>query len=480
MPENEVQETWESLTDGRSDRADETSNQGGPAAAATTVPPPANPSEAVAPASTDKTTDAKATTDPGTTGADAKPAGTVEPAKVEPPESKAEGKGTVDPSKQEAATDEEESEEGKAEFADLPEKAQAPARRYRKDSRQYKAFQTAIGGEDFLEDAKLLVPAFHTKPPEDFDQLLFARSPVQRNQLYSHMVYTAINGPDRSTVIKILTDKYKPDLEAALGVTSTDKGETAHTPESHVEPATPTNFTDELATLDELLGDQYITAEQSKALNAAKASLIAQSKTAAELTDLRKRIEEVAAKDQTSQTVTAEQETEALGGEFLGEVWKFADTRLDELGLSAAEGDSAETINYIAEERKRIRELLPTRFEAHENAKALIGQLEQKFEQIPKLSPALKEAEKKAAWRFMLPVKGCVDQILGKEVASCLLAIEAMRGARQVPSNQGQRKEIVGHEAPGQHPDGQPALVTGKGVDALWASLTGNSDSLGA
>lgn len=479
MSDEAVAETWASLT--AVDPAEPTGNQGGQPAV-TTDPPPANPSEAVAPASTDTTTEAKpVTTDPGKTDADAKPASTIDPAKVEPPESKAEGKDTVDPSAQATATDEEdETEEDKAEFAGLPEKAQAPARRYRKESRQYKAFQTAIGGEDFLEDAKLMVPAFHAKPAAEFDEILSARSPTQRNQLYSHMVYTAINGADRPAVIRILKESYESELAAALG--QTDKGETARTPESQVEPAAPADFTRALATLDDLLADQYNTAEQTAALQAAKASLLEQSKTKTELDDLRKQVEAITEKGKTSQTQTAKEEEDALGGEFLGQVWAFADTRLDELGLSAAEGDSSEVVNYITEERKRIRELLPTRFEAHANAKELIGLLEEKFEKIPKLNPILKDAEKKAAWRFMPPIKACVDEILGKEVSSCLLAIEAMRSARQAPFNKDQRKEVVGHEAPGQHPAGVPAMVTGQGVDALWAPLTNpnKSDGIGA
>jgi hypothetical protein len=477
-----VVETWESLTDGRNPDSEE-SNQGGSAAPDKVAPPPATPSVAVAPNPADATTEAtKVDTDPGKPAADAKPAGdTEDPAKVQPPVAKAEGEGKVD-AKPDGEAEEEESAEDKAEFAGLPEKAQSPARRYRKESRQFRAFQTEIGGEDFLEDAKLIVPAFHTQPPEKFDEILISRSPGQRNQLYTHMVYTAINGADRPTVIKILAEKYKPELEAALGVTATDQGDPAK-PETHVEPTAPKDFTAELATLDELLADQYITAEQTAALNAAKTSLLSQAKVASELDDLRKMIQEVKAKEQTTQGTTAEQETEKLGDEFLGEVWSFADTRLDELGLSAADGDSPEVSTFIQQERKRIRELLPTRFEAHENAKKLIGLLETKFDQIPKLSnAAAKEAEKKAAWRFMPPVKVCVDEILGKEVASCLKAIEAMRGGtQQAPTTQGQRKEIVGHEAPSQHPNGQPALVTGKGVDALWASLTGGDrDSLGA
>lgn len=480
MPDEAVQETWASLT--AVDPADSTGNQGGQPAVNTDPPPPAIPSEAVAPASTETTTEDKTvSTDPGKTGADAQPASTVvDSAKVEPPVSKAEGTDKVDPSKQAATTDEEESEDDKAEFAGLPEKAQAPARRYRKESRQFKAFKTAIGGDDFLEDAQLMVPAFHARPAAEFDEILSARSPAQRNQLFSHMVYTAINGADRPAVIRILKENYESELLAALG--QTDKGETAHTPESHVEPDAPVDFTQALATIDELLADQFNTAEQNTALQAAKASLLQQSKTQTELDDLRRQVEAITEKGKTSQSQTATEEEDALGGEFLGQVWTFADTRLNELGLSAAEGDSPEVVSYIAEERKRIRELLPTRFEAHANARELIGLLEEKFKKIPTLNPNLKDAEKKAAWRFMPPVKACVDEILGKEVSSCLLAIEAMRSARQAPFNKDQRKEVVGHEGPGQHPAAIPAMVTGQGVERLWESLTNpvRSDGIGA
>lgn len=476
-------ESWESLEAlGTGDQT--TSDQGASAPAVPAMDPaPANPSEEVAskPADTNAAANVDATGEKPAADATDASAG-AEPAAAQPPASPKTGAETVDPSKQEAATgEEEETEADKAEFKDLPPAAQAPARRYRKEARQFRSFKTEIGGEPFLDDAKAIVPAFHTKPAPDFDAVLQERSPAKRRELYNHMVHSAIDTEaDRQVLIDILANDFRTELEAKLGVQTPKANGQERTPESHVEPQQlTTDQTAQVKVLDDLLTDPYCTAEQRVALEAAKASMTKpqpvskpDKATEARLAQLQNQLDEVLTEKKTSQTQSYEQEEQALGGEFIGEVMTFAGTRLNELGLSAAEGDSPELAKFIAGERKKILDLLPTRFESHENAKRLIDLLTDKFKQIPKMDRALKEAEKRAAWKFLAPVKTCVDDILGNDVADALHVIETSRSARQAPLNQDQRKEIVGHETPGQHPDPK-AIVKGQGVDALWADLTG-------
>lgn len=479
---------------------DTTSDQGAsPAPAAPAADPPAAPaipSEAVAPNPNDTTTDVKVPADTGAPAADAQPASTdLAPAKTEPPASPTAGKEPVaPPAKAEAAPDEEETEEEKAEIAALPVAAQPAARRNRKEARQFRSFKTGIGGDGFLEDAKLLVPTFHTKPAPDFDAVLQERSPEKRRELYNHMVHSAIGAePDRQVLIKILAQEYRAEIEKELGV-QTPKPAEERKPESHVEPTAPANHTQSIAAaLDDLLIDPYFNAEQRTALEAAKAALTAPLVPAkpaevpkdatieAKLAALTAELQQLRDEKASTQTQSVEQEEQKLGSEFIGEVMTFAETRLGELGLSAAEGDPPELVNYITAERKKILDLLPTRFEAHENAKNLISLLEGKFKKIPTLPASQKAAEKQAAWRFQPAAKACVDDILGKEVAACLYAIEAARSARQAPLNQGQRKEVVGHQPPAALPEAN-TLVKGKGVDALWEGLlnTGAQNGFGA
>ncbi len=451
---------WESLIDG---------NQGGDAAPVV-VAPPANPSEAVAADPPAPSPEVIATTDPTKPAADDKTASADPAAKVEPPATPASGEASVDPSKE--STDEEETDEEKAEIAALPPAAQPAARRNRKEARQFRSFKTAIGGEDFVEDATVIVPAFHTQSAADFDRVLQERSPLKATELFNHMVYSAIESPAaRPVLINELIKAHRPEIEAALGISGTEERQ----PESRIEPTATVDAATtaaELATINELLADPYASAEQKTALELAKSAITGKSATDAKLARIEEQLRLVLDKDKTSQTLTAAEETQAIGSEFLGEAFKFAETRLNELGLVAAEGDPPELVNYIKSERKQIMDRLPKLFDSHENASKLISQLEEKFERIPTLtSPQAKAAEKRAAWKFLPPVKACVDTILGQEVASCLFAIETARGARQSPLNQDPRKELVGHEAPGGL---APAttLVKGKGVDALWDSLT--------
>lgn len=469
MPDSE---NWDSLID--------PGNQGAtPAAVQPPATPasPANPSEAVAADPPAPSPEAKATTDLSAAPvAEAKPASAdTAPAKVEPPATTASGEATVDPSKALAASDDEETDAEKAEIAALPEAAQPAARRNRKEARQFRSFKTAIGGEGFVEDASLIVPAFHTKPAAEFDAILQERSPLKATELFNHMVYTAIDGAQsRPILINELVAKYRPELEAALGVSGTEQRQ----PESRVEPSATASADSaanaaSLATINELLADPYASAEQKQALELAKSAITEKTATDTKLANIEEQLRILTDKDKTSQTQTVAEQTQALGGEFIGEVMQFAGTRLNELGLSAADGDPPELVRYIESERKKILDLLPGRFQTHENASKLISQLEEKFERIPTLANAqAKAAEKRAAWKFLPPVKVCVDDILGQEVASCLYAIETARGARQAPLNQDQRKELVGHEAPGGGLTPATTIVKGKGVDALWDSLT--------
>lgn len=464
MPESPAAEgNWESLIEGNQDGQGEQPN--------TVTPPPANPSAAVAADPSKAASEVQATTDPSATAADATTAGVIAPATIEPPAVPAAGEAIVDPSKTvEATGEEEETEADKAEFKDLPEAAQAPSRRYRKEARQFKTFKTEIGGEPFLEDAKLLVPAFHAQPAAEFDEVLQQRSPLKRRELYNHMVYTALDGPDRPTLINELVTKYKPEVIQALGIDPQGEREP-----SHVTPD-PQTASAELATIEELLKDQYATEEQRAALEAAKKALSGESETATKLAQIEEELRTLRGEKETSRTQTYEQEEEALGGEFLGEAWSFAEERLNELGLSKADGDPPELVRYIESERKKILDLLPNRFEAHENAKKLISHLETQFKEIPKMrDSAQKATAKRAAWQFLPSVKVVVDEILGKEAADCLFAIQTARSAQQGNGTGGQRKEIVGHQSPAGIPPANN-LVTGKGVDELWAPLLGSSD----
>jgi hypothetical protein len=283
------------------------------------------------------------------------------------------------------------------------------------------------------------------------------------------MVHTAIGGVDRSAVIKILVENFRPDLEQALGVT----GKPADRETPQLESAA-SDYSNELTTIEELLKDEYNTDAQKAAFEAAKKALTSQGDLAAQLAAVQEQLRALTEKDNTSQTRTLEQEEGELGNKFIQELNTFAENRLQALGLSAAEGDPPELVKYIEAEKKKILDLLPDRFEKHEKASKLIPLVTAKFKKIPKMEVELKKLETEAAWKFMPGMKVCVDDILKQEVADCLFAIETARqgGAKQGDETAGQRKEIVGHEAPTTLPPANN-LVKGKGTEALWADLTG-------
>jgi hypothetical protein len=505
-----VLETWDSLTDPQP-ASKETTNQGGPPPAAPAeVTPPATPSVEVDAAKPATTPEAKsATPDPAAPPVDATKADAGKaPDPVAPPAVKTTDKPDAAPATKvdtapatkadaapaakaegEKATEgtEDETEADKAEFAGLPANAQAPARRYRKDSRQFSALKRDIGGEDFVEDAKLLVPAFHQKPAAEFDQVLATRSPQKQQELYTHHVYTAIDTPaDRTILIKELAAKHRAELIAELGVE--DKpGE--REPKSQPQPGTTAtaiaatdaaNTAASLTTIEELLKDPYNTTEQKAALELAKNALTAQSQTSTQLAQMRTDLEalqtKLNSKEQTVEVSAAEKEENALGSEFVGKVRAHAEERLTALGLSVAEGDPPELKNFIEAERKKILDALPGKFQSDETGGGLASLLTEKFRKIPTLRGDAKKAETDNAWRFLTAAKACAEDILGKEIANPLFAIEAARRTQQAPSTTtDQRKEIVGHESPSSVPQPE-TIVKGKGVDALWASLTNRGE----
>lgn len=498
-------ESWEDLIEPGSS-SDESSNRGAPTPAATADAAPA-PATEVDAAKPEPTTEAKsATPDPAATAADAtKPAAVKAPEPVavpvvgKPGEAKPAPAAKTDATAPDAkpgdktpeakatdATDEteDETEEDKAEFKDLPIAAQAPARRYRRESRQLGALKRDIGGEPFLEDARLIVPAFHQKAAPEFDEVLEKRSPQKRQELYTHHVYTALDTPaDRAILVKELAQHHRAEVLKELGVEDKPGGQEPKSPQP--APATApapaqidaANQSASLATIEELLTDPYITAEQTLALNAAKAAIASQQQTSTELAQMRTDLEALRAtkaKDEVAPAIDKlKEETVELGGKFMGEVRAHVEDRLTALGLSVAEGDTAQIKSYIESERARIHDRMPELFATHETGGELASLLEEKFKRIPSLKADAKKAETDNAWRFLAAAKVTVENILEKEIATPLENIEARRRAQQVPSTTTEpkpRQELVGGDSPSSIP--QPSdVVKGKGVDAVWDDI---------
>lgn len=480
-------DNWETLI--------EPANQGAPTPAAKADDAaPATPSKEVEAPTGDKTTDAKpaadatgkpATDDAGTKAPDAvtdKPAEKAAPPVVEKPEGEKAPEAKAD-AKAEGEEDEPESEEDKKEFADLPAGAQAPARRYRKESRQFQNFKRDVGGEPFLEDAKLIVPTFHMKPASEFEKVLAERSPQKHADLYRHMVFKAIDSDqDRPLVIKDLVATHRAELITALGVKDEGGAPDAKTqPESATEGKAPdaqavAEDTASLATIEELLADPYNNEQQKAALTAAKNAITERQKDRAETARLRTENESLKTTTQAAkkEPSAAEVEENELGVAFVGQVRSHADERLTALGLSVADGDPPELVTYINNQRNRILTEMSAKFEQHEDGKGLAELLTEKFKLIPSLRGTAKEQEKATANKFLLSAKAVVEDILGKEVVDPLFAIEARR-TQQAPKPKDERQEIVGHESPQSVP-GQVTLTKGKGVDALWAGLGVDQD----